>query len=87
MKGIIYFKDIFINVSFMSLEYLPELKDVKCNFLKYESIKQRVHEVYIHIMIGENIGANLPIALDNIALNWKGCNRIYRTIQKNLKTM
>ena len=66
----------------MSLEHLLQVKDNKCNFIKYESIKRNIQVMHVQYQINEKIRPILPIMLDKITLKGKGCNRIYRIIQK-----
>ena len=41
-KGVIYVNDLFVNDTFMSLENLQGLKGLRCIFLEYETLKQKI---------------------------------------------
>ena len=84
-KGITFVKDFCRNEYVMSLEHLLQVKDNKCNFIKYESIKRNIQVMHVQYQINEKIRPILPIMLDKITFKGKGCNRIYRSIQKTSK--
>ena len=82
-KGIIYVNDLLSNGDFISLENLRQGKNVKCNFLECETIKQKIQSIHTNPQKERTVGLILPIMLDKINLSGKGCNKIYRIMQMN----
>ena len=82
-KGITCVYDLFCNGSFISIENLRQSRNVKCNFLEYESIKQKIQIIHTSRHKERVVGPTLPIMLDKINLSGKGCSHIYRIIQTN----
>ena len=82
-KGITCVNDLLCNGNFISIENLRQSRNVKCNFLEYESIKQKIQNIHTFRHKERVVGPILPIMLDKINLSVKGCNQIYRIIQTN----
>ena len=55
---------------------------MKCNFLEYESIKHKIQIIHTFRHKVRVVGPILPIMLDKINLSVKGCNQVYRIIQR-----
>ena len=82
-KGITCVNDLLCNGNFISIENLCQRRNVKCYFLEYESIKHKIQIIHTFRHKVRVVGPILPIMLDKINLSVKGCNQIYRIIQKN----
>ena len=80
-KSIICVNDLFINDTFISLDNLRGLKGIKCNFLEYETLKQKISLFNIPLDIYSKNGPTLPVMLEKISLCGKGCTKIYKILQ------
>ena len=80
VNGISIVDDLFINGNFVTLDYLHNVKGVKCNFLEYESIRLKIANLHIPPNAYIRIPPRLPLMLRKISLGGKGCNRIYQII-------
>ena len=67
-KGIICVNDLLCNSDFISLENLRQTKNVKCNFLEYETIKQKIQRIHTNHHKERAAGPILPIMQDKINL-------------------
>ena len=64
----------------MTLYYLHNVRGEKCKFLEYESMRQRIANLYIPPNAYISILPRLPMMLRKVSLVGKGCNRFYQII-------
>ena len=79
-KGIKFVKDLFIEDQFITIEYLQDTLEVKCNFLDYAHIKSKIMKLRLNLNINK-VQPILPYILKIIQMNGKGCQPIYSIIQ------
>ena len=68
--------DLFIDGNFVTIAYLKNTIEVKCNFLEYANIKLRITKLRVKHCIN-NVQPSLPYILKVIQLNGRGCQTIY----------
>ena len=56
----------------MSLEYLRNIKGLKCNFLEYKTIRKKIADVEIPVYGFSRERPSIPIMLEKISLGGKG---------------
>ena len=83
-KGLIFVNDFFIDESFVTLEYLRNVIGVKCNFLEYKIIKNKISNLKIILNNNNSARPVFPNILNIIQLGGKGCQKYiyYKVIQK-----
>ena len=79
-KGIKFVNDLFIDESFVTVEYLQNIIGVKCNFLEHANIKSKIMKLRVKLNIN-NVRPILPDILKIIQMSGKGCQTIYTIIQ------
>ena len=61
-KGLRFIRDFFVNWSIITLQYLQETKNVKSNFLTYETLKRKICKIVSDRMVPDPIGSLLPLS-------------------------
>ena len=67
----------------VALEYLHNTKGLKCNFLEYKTIRRKLADMGIPEYNFYRERPSIHIMLEKISLGGKGCNRIYKSMQRN----
>ena len=81
-KGPICVSDFFISESFITHEYLQNTIGIKCNFLEYANIENKIIKLNIFFNKYNNTQSILRTMLIIINSGGKGCQKIYNVIQK-----